>query len=1085
MESVPTESCYHEHQNIEVPLKFDRDTSGMLKVLQYFLFQPRFHRLFNKDRYNQWRIDLNDTRYADMTDNEKIENALFKLSVTIEDFDRKKCTINAEEIIGLMNSCSCKPPTDPKDFLDWLLTKTVFNDDFYIGRDVRSEKNVFSFKIQECTSTDIVKYIAENLKSDFKDPYSIVLTKAEEKTLNFTKYLHIRVSEQDYYYINEAAIYKNNNAYALNVVMPANIMRIRYKKTDNISEEEHFMNQKWSMVFYRRIYSDDVPEGGFVQQELTVADVKLTELIPHEGYACHFPKNVLDPNTYPVWFHFSVAKGTAPFYKTCDIEQSNYHRFNAFMSNALNVMRNMKSFSITSIGQMNYQLLREKIFNEQQRITDEQGKLEKVIRLAFDTTDGSIDSIIKCFQENEIIISEEEISNIKAYGNKKKSTKDAGVDNEKDEEEEEEDTTDRVEEEAKDTEIDASTQEINTEDDNYHIEHIGIDATKSESEGKPIVLPECLKKFDWIEKANELDTRDNLEHVIKVMLEKNLHNSITSEAVTPEPTPPKQNFVNPDESSSSDTEISDIEKEYENKKQNKDNEKTEERDDQNKTNPNVSPERYNYKSLIEAYHALFIASYTENPNLNAYENVKHWRDSYGKMRGFGDKYKQPEISTLMEWRRQLLFPSEPQNNDPSQSKNQSVDEMLDRAKILTMDTYICVLVLTLYYPLLTAKQKAMYVKHHLMHDYTRKKNRIKKDNKKEIPAKSSEEAHERNHDDATPGLNAANDSNDGMNTELSSDFDNMTSDARTANQEQDSTQNEETPIHENTEKKYKEEENIPYRSIQRCIQSMGFRQKTSTAYIPHRNSEAAVLLRGLWAEKMLEIAENPNSLLCFVDEAAIETNSNNKMYMSYKGMHMHAKKNIKGVHISFVACVIPCFGVSLKFTLGGVKKGMYNEFIKNNSQYIRDYIGCEKTEVFFINDNASIHKELEKEEKSPFSMIFTIPYSPQTNAPAENFFGIIKSEYDKLGIDFNANTDPRTVLLEVQNIIKNIVKSKIQDIIKISYYEHIINIWNDCKNLKPLIANKVDSNVELSKKVREIETRRIKGTTSKLLSSNE
>ena len=52
--------------------------------------------------------------------------------------------------------------------------------------------------------------------------------------------------------------------------------------------------------------------------------------------------------------------------------------------------------------------------------------------------------------------------------------------------------------------------------------------------------------------------------------------------------------------------------------------------------------------------------------------------------------------------------------------------------------------------------------------------------------------------------------------------------------------------------------------------------------------------------------------------------------MSYKGLNMHAQKSIQGIHISFVACVIPCFGIYMQFTLGGVKKEIYISFNKDN-----------------------------------------------------------------------------------------------------------------------------------------------------------
>ena len=107
-------------------------------------------------------------------------------------------------------------------------------------------------------------------------------------------------------------------------------------------------------------------------------------------------------------------------------------------------------------------------------------------------------------------------------------------------------------------------------------------------------------------------------------------------------------------------------------------------------------------------------------------------------------------------------------------------------------------------------------------------------------------------------------------------------------------------------------------------------------------------------------------------------------------------------------------------------------------------------------------------------MIFTVPYSPPTNGPFENFFGIVKFEYDVRGITIDG--DPEEVLFRVQEVIKSFIKDKIDVIIDPKYYHHIINQWNECKCLKPLSANKVELNVDVQKNVRAINTKRFMGT---------
>ena len=144
--------------------------------------------------------------------------------------------------------------------------------------------------------------------------------------------------------------------------------------------------------------------------------------------------------------------------------------------------------------------------------------------------------------------------------------------------------------------------------------------------------------------------------------------------------------------------------------------------------------------------------------------------------------------------------------------------------------------------------------------------------------------------------------------------------------------------------------------------------------------------------------------------------------MAYKGKYFHDNDHpMKGVHISMLACVIPGFGVSVYFKLGGIDKKTYKLFIDNNAMFIRDFIGDEQTEIYFINDNATIHKLMEEsKDEEQYTMIFTIPYSPQTNGPVENFFGTTKSKFIRLG--YVAQGNQANILNEVKERIINILK---------------------------------------------------------------
>ena len=79
---------------------------------------------------------------------------------------------------------------------------------------------------------------------------------------------------------------------------------------------------------------------------------------------------------------------------------------------------------------------------------------------------------------------------------------------------------------------------------------------------------------------------------------------------------------------------------------------------------------------------------------------------------------------------------------------------------------------------------------------------------------------------------------------------------------------------------------------------------------------------------------------------------------------------------------------------GPVTHKEYSVFLREAAYIIRTKICKKDNQLVFINDNAGIHKDksvFETVEENGINLFFTVPYSPQTNLPAENYFSRMKS----------------------------------------------------------------------------------------------
>lgn len=132
----------------------------------------------------------------------------------------------------------------------------------------------------------------------------------------------------------------------------------------------------------------------------------------------------------------------------------------------------------------------------------------------------------------------------------------------------------------------------------------------------------------------------------------------------------------------------------------------------------------------------------------------------------------------------------------------------------------------------------------------------------------------------------------------------------------------------------------------------------------------------------------------------------------------------------------------------------YAQFIRETAFILRTKICKNDYQIVIINDNASIHKAdnvYKVVEDNKINFFFTVPYSTQTNLPAENYFSRMKSAmiFEKFIVDdeispskadgFDINDDDQLVEDEEGKSNKNILNNTSQHYITI---KDIVQRWD-------------------------------------------
>ena len=181
-------------------------------------------------------------------------------------------------------------------------------------------------------------------------------------------------------------------------------------------------------------------------------------------------------------------------------------------------------------------------------------------------------------------------------------------------------------------------------------------------------------------------------------------------------------------------------------------------------------------------------------------------------------------------------------------------------------------------------------------------------------------------------------------------------------------------------------------TVNRILKNLSVTIKEPSFAPPARNSLGYRIARVIWAKVMDSLKSKDNLLLVFVDEAGVILEKRRKA-RGFVSITPCMTKSSYRKNISILSAVIPSYGTISRWYSRGVRGHDYAKFLREITRIIRINICNQETDIVIINDNASIHRTNDVKEmaqKCGLNLFYTIPYSPQTNLLAENYFSQMK-----------------------------------------------------------------------------------------------
>ena len=189
------------------------------------------------------------------------------------------------------------------------------------------------------------------------------------------------------------------------------------------------------------------------------------------------------------------------------------------------------------------------------------------------------------------------------------------------------------------------------------------------------------------------------------------------------------------------------------------------------------------------------------------------------------------------------------------------------------------------------------------------------------------------------------------------------------------------------------EKPVSTRTVNYKLTNMKIKIKQPCFSVKERNSLGYLIARCLWSQVINQIINDQSVIPVFLDEAGVRKArcATSRGYVSITPLVEGNNKKYNTATV--LSAIIPSYGTISKWFTSSITSAEYTKFIREVSYVMRTKICTKEYQIIAIQDNAKIHKSEEVRNmanKCSINLFFTVPYSPQTNLPAENYFGQLK-----------------------------------------------------------------------------------------------
>lgn len=191
---------------------------------------------------------------------------------------------------------------------------------------------------------------------------------------------------------------------------------------------------------------------------------------------------------------------------------------------------------------------------------------------------------------------------------------------------------------------------------------------------------------------------------------------------------------------------------------------------------------------------------------------------------------------------------------------------------------------------------------------------------------------------------------------------------------------------------------ISARTINEYLNEHQFKYKKIAFSPKARNTLGSIIARRVWSYFVKQMIDD-HTIFIFIDESSVDGSSTRMYGRGYIGVTPTAERGLTSFSLSLLNAVIPGSGCIQQWFTQGICNDNFASFIKQLGYIISTHIVSPNITVISILDNCNIHKTdeaLDSFKAAEIIPLFTVPYSPQTNYPAECYFGNCKASINNI-----------------------------------------------------------------------------------------